>query len=171
MRIDLENLKESGGRFAQKYEPNQLSFEDNDVKLVDPIEVHGRVRSRNGEADLTGELHTRAAVPCGRCLQSIELPIKVSFHERFVNAVSWKEEKQHELQVEDLNLSIFDGETIDLDELVKEEILLALPGHVLCSDECQGLCPICGIDRNNTACDCETKLVDSRWEKLKGLQF
>lgn len=171
MRLDLEKLEESGGRFAQVYEVGQLSFDDSDVRLTRPVEVRGRVRRRNGEAELTGELHTQVSIPCGRCLKSVDFPIAVNFDERFVNAVSWRNEEQHELQSEDLNLSVFDGETIDVDDLVKEEILLALPGHLLCNEECKGLCPVCGIDRNAGTCNCETKPIDSRWEKLKDLRF
>jgi uncharacterized protein len=58
-----------------------------------------------------------------------------------------------------------------LDDLVKEEILLALPGHVLCSESCKGICPLCGADRNLADCGCESKQVDDRWEKLKDLRF
>jgi len=171
MRLELEKLEESGGKFAAVYETGQLSFDDSDLRLLRPVEVRGRLRRRNGEAELIGELHARAVISCGRCLKPVELPVDVNFDERFVNAVSWRDEEQHELQAEDLNLSVFDGESIDLDDLVKEEIVLALPGNVLCSEKCKGLCPVCGIDRNSGTCNCETKPVDSRWEKLKDLQF
>lgn len=171
MRIDLEKLEESGGRFVERYETGQLELEESDVQLVSPVEIRGRVRRKGAEAELTGELHLRAAIACARCLKPVELPVDVSFRERFVTAVLWREEEQHELQSEDLNLSVIDGETIDLDELVKEEILLALPDHVLCKEDCQGLCPVCGIDRNTAACECESKPIDSRWEKLKDLRF
>lgn len=171
MRLELEKLEESGGRFSQVYAVDQLCFEEGDLRLTQPVEVHGRIRRSKDEAELTGELHTQIAIACGRCLKPVELPVDVKFDERFVNAVSWRREEQHELQPEDLNLSVFDGETIDLDDLVKEEILLAVPGHVLCSEDCKGLCPTCGIDRNTGLCNCETKPIDSRWEKLKDLQF
>ena len=170
MRLELEKLEESGGRFAKVYEVGQLLFDDSDLSLTSPVEVRGRVRRRKSEAELAGELHTRVAISCGRCLTPVELPVDVDFDERFVEAVSWREEEQHELQPEDLNLSVFDGETIELDDLVKEEILLALPGHVLCREDCQGLCPVCGIDRNAATCNCETKPVDARWQKLKDLR-
>ena len=171
MRLDLEKLGETGGRFAERYELDQLSFDDSDLRLTRPVEVRGRARRRHDEAELTGELHSQVAISCGRCLQPVEVTVDVNFDERFVNAVSWRDEEQHELQTEDLNLSVFDGETIDLDDLVKEEILLALPGHVLCNEDCKGLCPVCGIDRNQGTCNCETKPIDSRWEKLKDLRF
>jgi DUF177 domain-containing protein len=73
------------------------------------------------------------------------------------------------LQKEDLALSVFDGETIDLDELVREQVLLAMPPRMLCAEECKGLCPVCGEDRNSQECACETKEIDPRWAGLAGL--
>jgi uncharacterized protein len=54
---------------------------------------------------------------------------------------------------------------------VKEEILLALPGHVLCSENCKGICPNCGADRNLADCVCQSREVDARWEKLRDLKL
>jgi uncharacterized protein len=104
-------------------------------------------------------------------LQPVELPITTEFNERFVRTVSWAAEEQHELQPEDLNIAVFDGEGIELDDLVREELLLALPVNVLCREDCKGLCPVCGIDRNLSNCQCENDAVDSRWQKLKELQM
>ena len=104
-------------------------------------------------------------------MKPVELVIQSKFAERFVPAVSWGAEAQHELTEEDLNLSVFDGEAIELDDLVREEILLETPGHVLCGENCKGLCPVCGIDRNLGNCQCDTSEVDSRWQKLKELQM
>lgn len=167
MRIELETL-EATGKFSQVYAPGQLLFEE--IELVEPVAVSGRARRKNGDVELRGELHTKVSTRCGRCLKPVELQFDVKFAERFVPAVSWRHEEQHELQEEELNISVFDGEGIELDELVKEEILLAMPGHVLCSEDCKGLCPSCGVDRNSETCDCEAKLIDSRWEKLKDLR-
>jgi uncharacterized protein len=170
MRIELENLGKHGGRFSQNYEIGALPLDDLDLRLTEPAEVHGRVIRSGTEVELQGELKTRVAVPCSRCLNPVEVPIQATFAERFVPAVSWRDETQHELQSADLNLAAFDGEAIDLDELVREEIVLAVPDHVLCREECKGLCPVCGIDRNVDSCQCEVKEIDSRWEKLRELQ-
>jgi uncharacterized protein len=170
MRIELENLEEAGGKFSQVYAPDQLLFEEAEMQLIAPVQVRGQARRKNDEVNLRGELKTRVSAPCGRCLKPVELSIEVKFAERFVPAVSWRDEEQHELQEEDLNISVFDGEGIELDDLVKEEILLAIPGHVLCREDCKGLCPTCGVDRNLDSCECESKEVDSRWEKLKDLR-
>ncbi len=167
MRIEVEKLEETGGKFSQVYAPGELLFEE--IELVEAAAITGRARRKNGDVELRGELLTKASTICGRCLKPVELQIDVKFAERFVPAVSWRHEEQHELQEEDLNISVFDGEGIELDDLVKEEILLAIPAHVLCSEDCKGLCPSCGVDRNSETCDCEAKQIDSRWDKLKNL--
>jgi uncharacterized protein len=170
MRIELEKLEDLGGRFSRTYGIDELPFES-ELRLLEPVQVHAQARSKNGELELRGNLQTKVTFPCGRCLKPVELPIDVRFAERFVSAVSWRGEEQHELNAEDLDLAVFDGEAVELDDLVKEEILLAIPGHVLCGEDCKGLCPGCGVDRNRESCDCEAAQVDSRWDKLKGLQI
>src|SRR5437016_6223347 len=171
MRIELEKLEESGGRYARTYEVDQLAFDEHELHLIEPVSVEGRIRRKDEVVELRGRLRTKIAIPCGRCLKSVELPIDVEFAERFTPAVSWKDEEQHELSEDELNLAAFDGEGIDMDDLVREEIILALPGHVLCDETCKGLCPACGADRNAGSCDCTSKQIDSRWEKLKDLRF
>jgi len=171
MKIELENLEKAGGSFSREYQTDQLTFDDQDLGLLTPVNVVGRIRRREREVEVRGKLDTTVAISCGRCLKSVELPIQVEFAERFTPAVPWKNEEQHELQQEDLDLAVFDGEGIELDDLVREEILLALPGHVLCDEECRGLCPTCGIDLNARTCNCITDGNDSRWDKLKDLQF
>jgi uncharacterized protein len=65
---------------------------------------------------------------------------------------------------------VFDGEAIDVDEIVKEQILLAVPTRMLCRDECKGICPQCGIDKNTGDCQCVTDETDPRWAALKNLK-
>jgi uncharacterized protein len=171
MRIELDNPERGGGYFAQTYQPDELTFDEHDLRLLEPVSIAGRIRRRDGEVELRGKLATKVAVACGRCLKSVELPVEVEFTERFAPAVAWKDEEQHELQQEDLDLAVFDGEGIELDDLVREEIILTMPGHTLCQEQCRGLCPDCGTDLNVSSCDCATKQIDSRWEKLKDLRF
>ncbi len=169
MRIELDKLEEHGGKFTRLYEANELSLDDPEVRLVEPAQVSARVRLEGKDAELQGKLLAKLEVVCGRCLQPVELPVSAEFHERFVRAVSWAAEEQHEVQAEDLNISVFDGEAIELDDVVREELLLAVPVNVLCREDCRGLCPICGVDRNISSCQCEISEIDSRWQKLKEL--
>jgi uncharacterized protein len=170
MRLELENLAKDR-RFAHTYQSHDLSLEDADLRLIAPAEVLGELRRKGDEVELIGSLTTTLETVCARCLKPVAIPFSADFDERFVTAVSWRGEEQHELVSDDLNLSILDGTAIDLDQLVCEQLLLAKPAQTLCREDCQGLCPVCGADRNASACKCETQQVDSRWEKLKDLRF
>ena len=170
MRIEVDRIEKLGGKFSQAYVVDSLLLADTEIRLTEPAEVRGRIRRSGPEVELRGELHTTVEAVCGRCLKAVELPVHAEFTERFVPAVSWRDEEQHELGEEDLNLAIFDGETIQLDDLVREEILLAIPNQVLCSRDCKGLCAICGIDRNTDSCQCEDTGVDERWDRLRELR-
>ena len=171
MRIELDRLEKEGGRLSQVYQVDDLLLDGEEVRLVGPAEVRGRVRRKGKEVELRGKLDAKLEAPCDRCLKPVEIPICAEFTERFVGAVSWAAEEQHELHEDDLNLAVFDGEGIELDDVVREEILLAVPAAVLCHEDCKGLCPICGVDRNLNDCQCESNEVDSRWQKLKELQM
>ena len=170
MRIEIQKLEEPGGKFSKTYEEGELPLGETDIRLVAPVRITGRGRRDGYEVELTGELQTEVEIACGRCLQPVRTSIATEFDERFVSSVSWRDEELHELKPEDLSLAVFNGEAIDLDELVREEILLAVPTRALCRDDCKGLCAICGVDRNLESCECEQKQIDSRWQKLKELQ-
>jgi uncharacterized protein len=170
MRIEIDSDDDSGARFSQTYDGGELDFDQSELRLIEPVKVKGQVLRKSGEVELRGELQTKTAIPCSRCLKEVELPIAVNFAERFATAAAWQGEEQHELSEDDLDLGVVDG-AVELDDLVKEEILLALPAQVLCEENCKGICPNCGADRNVAECRCETQQVDARWEKLKDLRF
>jgi len=171
MRIELESAGGSGDRFSKTYESGQLAFDESELRLIEPISVNGRIRRKGGEVELSGELHTTVMVPCARCLKEVELPIELNFAERFASSVSWRDEEQHELSQEDLNLGLVEDAAVELDDVVREEILLSLPGQALCDQNCKGICPNCGADRNAGDCSCKSDQVDSRWEKLRDLRL
>ena len=170
MRLELENLAKDG-QFAHTYQPSELSLEDADLRLIEPTEVRGRIRRKGDEVELTGSLKTTLETLCARCLKPVAVPLFADFDERFTTSVSWASEEQHELASDDLNLSVFDGTAIDLEQLVREQLVLERPAQTLCRENCQGLCPVCGADRNGVSCKCAAQQIDSRWEKLKDLRF
>ena len=169
MRIELDRLQETGDRFAHRYEPEELVLDEEHARLTGSPEVEGSVRRSGHEVRLRGKITARAEVDCDRCLKSVTVPVETEFDVTYVPEEDYRESEAAELQEEDLSLSVFDGETIDVDELVREQLLLALPSRALCTEECKGLCPTCGTDRNAAACDCETKEVDPRWAGLKAM--
>jgi uncharacterized protein len=169
MRIELAGLESGKGAFAHAYAPGELVLEDDRVLLVGPPTVSGQIRQKDRRVHVRGRLDARLQVECARCLKPVQIPVDSRFKLEYVTAEDYLAQQAVELTEEDLDLSVFDGEVIDIDELVTEELLLAVPDHVLCNDNCKGICPVCGVDQNSVDCECQTAEVDPRWVGLKEL--
>ncbi len=169
MRIELENLEGSKGDFAHVYQPNELNPVDERVSLIAPAAVNGKVRLSGNEVFVNGHVETRAHVECDRCLKPVELPVNVDFTLEYISDSDYESIETAELTEAEMSVSVFDGAAIDVDEIVKEQILLAVPTRMLCREDCKGICPECGMDSNTGECDCVTNDIDPRWAALKNL--
>jgi uncharacterized protein len=169
MRIELENLEGSKGDFAHVYQPDELNPVDERVSLTAPAAVNGKVRLSGNQVFVSGHVETRAQVECDRCLKAIELPVSADFKLEYISGSDYESTEAAELSEDDLSVSVFDGEALDVDEIVKEQILLAVPTRMLCREDCKGICPECGTDRNTGKCNCVTNDIDPRWAALKKL--
>jgi uncharacterized protein len=168
MRIEIANL-EGAKDFAHSYAPGELLLEDDRLQVVTPPAIFGNIRRDGNRAHVKGRVTGGVQVECDRCLTSIEFPVDSTFELEYVTPEDYQAQQAVELTEDDLDLSVFDGEAIDIDELVTEELLLAVPDHVLCRDDCKGICPVCGVDRNAVECSCKTADTDPRWAGLKEL--
>ena len=169
MRIELASLERGHGSFNHSYAPGDLELHDDRVSVTTPPVVSGEIRKKGQGLRVTGQVTGRVQVECDRCLKAVEVTVDSKCDVEYVTAEDYQAQQEAELKEADLDLSIFDGETLDVDELVKEELLLAVPDHVVCNADCKGMCPICGADKNSVDCDCETRQVDARWAGLNEL--
>ena len=167
MRIELASLENGKGTFAHTYAPDELVLTDDRMTLLEPPSVSGKIRQAGDRVHVSGQVKARAQAECDRCLKLVDLPIDSQFKLEYVTAEDYRAQQAIELTEEDLDLSIFDGEAIDIDELVTEELLLAVPDHVLCSVGCKGMCAVCGGNKNLIECECEATEIDPRWAELK----
>lgn len=170
MRIELENLEGGKGKFAHEYAPGQLTLEDERVTILVPPTVSGEIYSDGDRVKVKGRVAARIQLECDRCLKPVELPVNSAFKLDYVTSEQYQGLQAGDLGEDQLDLSVFDGSGLDIDALVAEELLLAAPDHVLCNETCQGMCPVCGVDRNVTDCTCESEDIDPRWAGLKELK-
>jgi uncharacterized protein len=120
---------------------------------------------------LSAQCTLRLQTECAACLKEFELEVPVTF------SLTLKPRPQAgsgmpdemELSKEDLEECFYEGDVIDLDEILREQIILALPMYPRCTPECRGLCPVCGVDLNKESCDCQKDDVDPRLAVLKTL--
>ena len=170
MRIELANLQGERSDFAHSYQPAELDLADERVKVNSPVSIVGTVRRSRGGVQVQGQIVTRVQVECDRCLKSVTFPVDNRFAVEYISEEDYKKSSAAELTEKEMSVSVFAGETIDIDELVREQILLTVPARVLCTADCKGMCPTCGADLNLRICNCETREVDPRWEELKKLK-
>jgi uncharacterized protein len=128
-----------------------------------------------------GGFRGEVVVACSRCIEPVRLPIEEKLRVTFMPrhelpaddaeaAKDGAEADGPEVAEEDLDLFPYDGEAIDLEPLFREQFVLAVPFAPLCREDCKGLCPQCGIDRNTGTCSCEPP-IDPRLAGLKGLKL
>jgi uncharacterized protein len=170
MRIELEKLGGGRGDFAHVYQPDELNPVDERVSLAAPAEVRGRVRRTGVGVAVDGHIDTQVKVECDRCLKPVELPVSADFALEYITGADYESSLAVALNEEEMSVSVFDGESIDVDEIVKEQVLLAVPARTLCREDCKGICPECGIDLNTGRCNCAAEEVDPRWAALKDLK-
>ena len=167
MRIEVENLKEKAEVFSHSYAPGEVELEDEGARLVSAAEVQGSASRKGEEVRVRGKIVTEVELLCDRCAAPSLAPLEVEFDARFIpQSKAAGESENVELLPEDLGVAAYEGDAVDLDELVREQILLALPLRNLCREDCKGLCPECGADLNAGQCSCEQGETDPRWAAL-----
>jgi uncharacterized protein len=171
MRIEVDRLDETGESFAHTYGPEELSLEDEYTSLKGETRVSGHAARKRDEVSVRGNINGTVEVACDRCAAPVAATVEVEFNTAFIPREKAAAVTENvELQEEDLAFSFYEGGAVDMDELVREQILLALPTRQLCREECRGLCPVCGKDLNVAECSCQQGEIDPRWAALADLK-
>jgi uncharacterized protein len=125
----------------------------------------------------SGTFKGHLVVACSRCVGPVRLELDEKLMVTFMPPGEMPSEDNEpaseegpEVREEDLDVFPFDGEKLDLEPLFREQFVLSVPYAPLCREDCKGLCPQCGIDRNTGTCSCE-KPIDPRLAALKGLKL
>jgi len=127
-----------------------------------------RLMNTQGGVLVQGRLHAQATLSCSRCLEPVAVPLDVYLEEIFAPTIDILTGKPVQNEEEDRALWIDDRHLLDLSEVLRQDVLLALPMHLLCREECRGLCPVCGQNLNQESCGC-TPEPDTRWAALLDL--
>ena len=136
------------------------------------VNFGAHLSKHNVTVQCDGSLQGRLALPCGRCLEPARVPLEIPVHTIFAPAPKVPlEDRTTEPEADDLDFAHHDGEIVDLAPVVREYIILAVPLIILCKDDCLGLCPQCGIDRNVAVCSCPPPPVMGPLAALKSIKL
>lgn len=136
----------------------------------DPSVVEGSVRMMhtNQGVLVQGKLAGETQLACARCLETVPVDFEIHLEEVYMPTVDMATGKLIKPEEEDQALWIDEHHILDLTEVLRQDVLLELPVHVLCKEDCRGLCPECGTNLNESTCNCGRDL-DPRWSSLTNL--
>ncbi len=138
--------------------------------LLTAIHLDAQIRKVEDEITVEARLKADVGMQCSRYLQEHRQQIDEAFNVMYLPEPEGQENvNELELSETDLNVEYYTGDTINLAELAREQLLLLLPIKPLCQEDCAGLCPACGQNLNEGTCICPKEALDPRFSVLKKL--
>jgi uncharacterized protein len=178
MFLDIKNLELHPLEFAEEFQPDVIDLGD-DFRQRGPLKASGRaelVEEHHGKHQvikdirLRGRLSASLEMDCARCLEPVAQSVVRDFE--LLYRPLGTDAGRDELSVTDAEAEIgyYQGEGLLLEDVLREQVLLAVPLKVTCREDCRGLCLHCGKNLNQEQCSCAVPLEDPRWEALKNIR-
>ena len=163
MKIQIGSLSEGLHEYQFETDAGDIDLGEG---FAGPVAVKVVLEKTGNQMRLTGSVSAAGSFPCDRCTREFSLPVSASYRMYYVTeGGEFAGIDPSELQV------VAPGSGwIDIQDDVRQTILLAVPLKLLCSDQCRGLCPHCGKNLNTESCSCTVEQEDTRWEALKPLR-
>ena len=180
MQILIEQIGEEGlfFEFEKSVETFPVLAEmvaNDECEFPVPIRTALRAFRMGDMIEIDGDIETSVRLPCSRCLQPFETPLKSRFALTYMRRVpdvrEDTEAREVELSAEDMGIVYFQGEKIDLKDPIQEQVVMEYPLRGLCKPGCKGLCPKCGADLNEDLCDCDRRSPPGKFAVLKNLKL
>ncbi len=178
MFISLQILEQKEINFREQYPPEAIDLGP-EMRQAGPLSANGRatlIEEHHGhkgviqDIRVVGELATRLELACARCLEPVERDIARKFDLLYRPQGSDAGREEISVTQAEAEIGYYKGEGLQLEDVLREQILLAMPLKVVCREECRGLCPQCGKNLNFGECTCAAPAGDSRWDALKELK-
>ena len=172
MWVDLHEVRERGGSLLleREFSNRVLELDQQTVLLKAPARISAKIVLQKGQVRITGRLLAELDLVCSRCLGTSPLQIDKQVDLEYSPDPQVDEGEEIGLEYSDLEVGFYRQDRINLGDLVNEQLLLEVPLKMICRDDCRGLCPQCGCNRNDVRCDCSLEQVDPRLAALSALK-
>jgi uncharacterized protein len=171
MFFHVRDLAVRAGRFEVELAPGEIEFFDPKLRQAGPLKAAGKVElvtGSLGEIRVSGHISVAMEGDCDRCLELAKFSIDSDF-ELYYRPVEEGYGEEVAIDKSEAEMGFYEGDGVELNDVLREYVLLALPMQRVCNDNCKGICPVCGQNRNQKDCGCHTEAVDDRWAALKQL--
>ena len=148
----------------------QQSGELSSAGRAEIVQEHHGKRELINDIRVTGDLRVRLDLACARCLEPISEDIARQFDLLYRPQGSDAGREEMSVTAAEAEVSYYQGEGVLLEDVLREQVLLAVPLKAICREDCKGLCPHCGRNLNLEQCNCAEPLEDPRWSALKDIR-
>ena len=164
MKLELIEILSGGVAWAEFDE--DITFDGESLSRMDisfegPVHIKGRAENIGGQAQISARVTAKVVASCARCMKVISKDVDFEFTERLAG-------REAEVQ-EDDDVILLESSVVDVADLALNNFITVSPMKYLCKEDCKGLCPHCGVDRNQVDCGCDEANVDPRFDVLNDL--
>ena len=163
--VDLNRVKRDGrARIDADIPPDDPFWQTLDLEPRSPLEVRLEAQQAGPDVVVRGTVAGTFGLECRRCLEPVTVAVEEEMGLLFRAGADLGEDEPGDV------LPLPEGAQLDLSGPVREQVVLGVPRYVSCREECRGLCPTCGTNLNESACECASDEVDERWAPLRQLK-
>jgi uncharacterized protein len=178
MEFKISELARDPIEFGLQFEPGIIDYgeeaEQNGALatsgMAEVLHEHRGPKDIVADIRLRGNFQGNFEVPCARCVEPVTIPLTADFDLIFRPAGADSEAPERSITAPETEIGYYQKDSLLLEDVLREQVLLSLPVRTLCKPDCKGLCPRCGQNRNSQACSCDEGPRDPRWEALAGLR-
>jgi uncharacterized protein len=178
MEFKVTELEKEPIDFDLQFQPGSIDYVE-EAEQSGPLSTSGRaevLHEHRGPKEIVSDIRLRGhfagnfKVPCARCVDPVAIGLENDFDLIFRPVGVDSGPNERSITAEETEIGYYGKDSLLLEDVLREQVLLTLPARTLCKPDCKGLCPRCGLDRNTDSCSCEQDPSDARWEALAGLR-
>jgi len=172
MFLNVKEMELRKIRFDVTFAPGQIDFSGEALVQASPLRATGTAEllpHSDGEVRIQGRYSVEMTAECDRCLGRARFPLEGVLDLYYRPSSFIAKDEEVEIGEDEAEMGFYEGDGLELQDILREQILLSLPMQRVCSDLCKGICPVCGKNRNETDCGCKPQNVDDRWGALRDL--
>jgi uncharacterized protein len=168
----VRDLEVRASRFDTEIAVGVIDYQDPKLRQVGPLKASGEaklVMGSLGEIRVSGHIDVLMETDCDRCLEPAPVTVDSDF-ELLYRPITEGYGDEKEIDSGEAEMGFYDGNGLELNDVLREFVLLSLPMQRVCRESCKGFCPVCGQNRNLIDCECRLAQADDRWAALSKLQ-
>lgn len=178
MEFKIAELEKEPIDFDLQFQPGSIDYGE-EAGQTGNLATEGRaevIHEHRGPKDIVADIRLKGhfigsfEAPCARCVEPVKMTLEADFDLIFRPLGADADAPDRAITAGETEIGYYQKDSLLLEDVLREQVLLSLPVRTLCKPDCKGLCPRCGQNRNSQPCTCEDGPSDPRWEALAGLR-